>query len=58
MRVKFRKDPQMSYEVKGEREGEFDLAIIGWVCKGLLEECLDEGLPDVVDVAVYIANNK
>lgn len=57
--VKFRKDPQMKYEVKGEDDTRINLSCIGWVPKIWVEDCdSDCDLVDVIDVAVYLTNNK
>lgn len=51
-------DPQMKYEVKGETETHYDLAISGLNPKSLYVECdPDEDLPDIVDVYCWLVNN-
>jgi hypothetical protein len=58
MKVKFKLNPQMHYDVISESQTHYNLSMIGEVPKE--ELCCyseSEDLPDIVDVYIHIQNN-
>lgn len=59
MTVMFKSDdPICLYRVLNESETEYELAMIGWVPKELLEESDREDLLDPVDLYIEVTKNK
>lgn len=59
MKVKFKNNPLMQYDLISSSQTHYNLSIIGMVPKEEIVPCEDsDDLVDIVDVAVYLTNNQ